>query len=79
MTWSNDDEFLNGCYGMRSIWGTARNIVEIFEVGLPEVGLYGWEPPFQLRYPGIIDVFRAVSESSSPEELRLRLAASGLL
>ena len=75
VTWSSDDEFLNGNYGVRSIWAVARSIVEFF---IFKDSISGWRP-FLLKYPGIVDIFRAVSESSSPEELRLRLTASGLL
>lgn len=75
ITWSSDDEFLNGNYGVRSIWAVARSIVGFF---IFKDDISGWRS-FLLKYPGIVDVFKAVSESSSPEELRMRLTASGLL
>lgn len=74
MTWSSDDEFLNGSYDRCSIRVVTRRIVELFKDGLPS----DWKS-FLPRYPRLVDVFRAVSESSSSEELRLRLTASGLL
>ena len=73
MLWESDEYFLIGHDFVYSIWDAMKNIVRFHANDQP-----GWRKVLS-KYPKIVDVCKTVGESSSLEELKLRLSVKGLL